>query len=97
MQSLEAIAVAAHQEYVDESLRHWVPSTMTEAGNLLNALHLLTSYDFIASFCILYSLMSPLTGITQKLQGRGLDIYEAHQHVSLSTERCRTRINCMTG
>lgn len=34
----------------------------------------------------MYSLLSPLAGITQKLQGRGLDVYEAHKHVRISID-----------
>ena len=48
-----------------------------EARELLNAV---TSYVF--SLIGLYRLLHPLAGITNRLQGRGVDIIEAYDDVS---------------
>ena len=68
-----------HENLVSADLADWPGSVRKDAGNLLTAL---TDFEFIASFAILHSLLSSLQGITQKLQGRGIDVYEAHRLVS---------------
>jgi len=78
---LEAIAFGAHQEKVHPDVKDWSKSTKTEAQALLSGV---TQFDFIASFAILYTLLSGMQGITQKLQTSGLDIYQVHQLVSCS-------------
>ena len=46
---------------------------------MLNAV---TSFEFIISLIRLYRLLHPLAGITNRLQGRGVDIIEAYDDVS---------------
>ena len=44
-------------------------------------LKVVTSFEFI-SLIALYRLLHPLAGITNRLQGRGVDIIEAYDDVS---------------
>lgn len=76
--SLEAIAFGTHSEFVEVDLREWIGATRTDASSLLTGI---TQFDFIVCFAITYTLLSGLAGITQKLQGRGLDIFRAYQMV----------------
>lgn len=67
-----------HKDRINKDYHEWAHNTKIEAGGILTAI---THSDFIAGFGILYTLLNPLEGITQKLQGRGLDVSQAHQMV----------------
>lgn len=75
------MAFGAHREMVSEEFISWENKTNTEANSLLVSL---AEYDFIVTFGILYTLLSGLEGITNKLQKKGLDVYEAHNMVNIS-------------
>lgn len=77
--SLEAIQGGLHQDLVDLELRDWPTSVRSDAKSVLGSI---TTFDFIIGFAVMHSLLGGLQGITQKLQGRGLDIYEAHKLVN---------------
>ena len=47
---------------------------------MLNAV---TSFEFIISLIRLYRLLHPLAGITNRLQGRGVDIIEDYDDVQV--------------
>lgn len=80
--SLEAIAYGMHQEITPSDLRVWGTDTRQKAMVCLKSI---TDFDFIAVFCTTYCLLSPLQGITQKLQSRSNDICKAYQLVSRFT------------
>ena len=78
--ALESIRYDAHRDRVPTELRDsWPHNVKTEAEKLL---HSITTFEFITNFCIVYSLLSPLEGITTKLQGRCNDICSAHTLVN---------------
>lgn len=79
MRSLELIVHGLHGDLVEAELREWAGKTKTEASSLLSAI---TDFDFLASFSAVYSLLGSLQGITQQLQGRGIDITQAYKMVS---------------
>jgi hypothetical protein len=67
-----------HQEVTHPDLMDWPRNTKVDAQAVLSAI---TDFEFIVTFAIGYTLLSALEGITQKLQKRGLDVYEAHKMV----------------
>lgn len=80
IEALESICYDAHSEKGLAELRNsWPSNVKTEAVNLLNSI---TDFQFIVNFCIVYSLLSPLEGITTKLQGRCNDVCRAFSLVS---------------
>lgn len=79
---LEAICYNFHQELLSSDFITWPASTKSEALNLLQSI---TAYDFLETFAILYTLLNPLSGITQKLQAKALDIHQAHVYVSATS------------
>ena len=50
-----------------------------EATNYLNAL---AKFEFIIGILSLYRLLHPIAGLTNKLQGRSIDVIEAYANVS---------------
>lgn len=63
-----------------EELRDsWPNAVRSDAMTLLNSI---TDFEFLAVFAIVYSLLTPLQGITSKLQGRSNDICNAFSMVS---------------
>lgn len=78
--ALELISSGLHGDLVEPELRDgWTQQARIAAASLLDDI---TTYEFIASFSISYSLLSHLEGISQKLQGSGLDVLEAYKLVS---------------
>ena len=77
--SLELIAYGAHVDKVSSEMRDWAKNAKIEASSLLYGI---TAFDFLATFSAVYSLLGSLQGITQMLQGRGLQITEAYKMVS---------------
>ena len=57
----------------------WDYKTKRKATSLLNRV---TFYEFIISLIGLYKFPDPLAGITNRLQGRGVDIIEAYGDAS---------------
>ena len=58
--------------------RLWDYKTKREATSLLNAV---TSFEFIISLIGLYRLLHPVASITNRLEGRGVDIIGAYGDV----------------
>lgn len=81
IQALEAMAFGLHQEHTHPDLLEWPKATKVEAQAILTSI---TSFDFIVSFAIAHTLLGALEGITNKLQKRGLDVYEAHKMVIIT-------------
>ena len=78
--AFEAITYNTHREHVPaDLLQSWQPSVQADSLKLLNSI---TDFDFIATFNIMMSLLSPLEGITRKLQGKSKDICSAYSLVS---------------
>ena len=81
----------AHSEHTDEdydpkfTASDWDNKTKHDASSLLAAI---TDFDFIITFQTVYQLLSPLDGISHKLQRRSLDILEAHRMVRLLKSKC---------
>lgn len=81
--ALEIIAYGIDEEMCGEDFQNadWDVKSKNAATALLGSL---TSFDFIASFLVLYQFLSHLAGITVKLQGRTVDIIEAYHNVSIA-------------
>ena len=56
----------------------WDSKAKKEATSFLNAV---TKFEFLIGLVSLYRLLHPLVGITQKLQGRSIDVVNAYKEV----------------
>ena len=68
---LELMAYGLHSEKVSVDMREWDTSTKIDACSLLSWI---TDFEFLASFSVVHSLLGSLQGITQQLQGQGIEI-----------------------
>ena len=69
---------AEMRSFEKEYTKRWDYKTTREATSLLSSV---TSLEFIFSLIRLYRLLHPLTGITNRLQGRSVVIIEAYDDV----------------
>ena len=69
---------AEMRSFEKEYTKRWDYKTTREATSLLSSV---TSLEFIFSLIRLYRLLHPLTGITNRLQGRIVVIIEAYDDV----------------
>lgn len=78
---LEIIAYGLHHDsgYQENLLSPWSPDTKKRASSLLGAL---TDFSFIMVFITVFHALSHLEGVTVKLQGRTVDIIQAHKMVT---------------
>ena len=60
--------------------KRWSTEDKQEASSYLYALF---NLNFIIGLILLYCLMHPFTGITQKLQGRSIDVVKAFNELEL--------------
>ena len=80
-ESLE-IVNGTHPEFHTFEINYtngWDVHRKREATNHLNAL---TKFEFIIGIISLYRLLHPIAGLTNKLQGRSIDVIEEYANVS---------------
>ena len=58
-------------EFEEIYTKGWDPKSKVEATQFLNSL---TKFEFAIGMIVLYRLLHPVSGITQKLQGRTIDV-----------------------
>ncbi|XP_019643005.1 PREDICTED: 52 kDa repressor of the inhibitor of the protein kinase-like [Branchiostoma belcheri] len=73
------IAYSRHLDKYGERFADWDTGNKSAAHQILKSI---TSFDFIVVFLIVYHYLSHLAGITVKLQGRAVDVVEAHEMVA---------------
>jgi len=79
VKALEVIAYSLHEDTISTDFTSgWDTSSKSNASSLLRAL---CSFEFIVSFLSIYKMLSHLSGITEKLQGRCTDILQAFTDV----------------
>ncbi|XP_072174513.1 52 kDa repressor of the inhibitor of the protein kinase-like [Diadema setosum] len=79
VKTLEVIAYSLHQDSIPtEFTSGWDTDSKAKASSLLRAL---CSFDFIVTFLVVYKMLSHLSGITVKLQGKSRDILQAFSDV----------------
>ena len=61
----------------------WDAKSKVEATQFLNSL---TKFEFVIEMIALHRLLHSVAGITQKLQGRTIDITDANQNVNTCIE-----------
>ena len=61
----------------------WDAKSKVEATQFLDSL---TKFGFVTGMMALYRLLHPVAGITQKLQGRTIDVIDAYQNVNTGIE-----------
>ena len=71
------------QTLYKEHATGWDVHVKREVTSFLNAL---TKFEFIVGIIVLYRLMHPAAGLTNKLQGRNIDIIEAYESATRSIE-----------
>ena len=55
--------------------------SQTDKRDLTSYIKALTDFEFIIGIISMYTLLPPLAGITQRLQGRAVDVAQAYQDV----------------
>ncbi|XP_035668943.1 52 kDa repressor of the inhibitor of the protein kinase-like [Branchiostoma floridae] len=79
VETLEMIAYSRHLDKYGDTYADWDTGNRSDAHQILKSI---TSYEFIVVFLVVYQYLSHLAGITVKLQGRAVDIVEAHEMVT---------------
>ena len=70
-------------EFEEIYIKGWDPKGKVEATQFLNSL---TKFEFVIGMIALYRLLHPVAGITQKLQGRTIDVIDAYQNINTCIE-----------
>ena len=70
-------------EFEEIYIREWDAKSKVEATQFLNSL---TKFEFVIGMIALYRLLQPVSGITQKPQGRTIDVIDACQNVNTCIE-----------
>ena len=70
-------------EFEEIYIKGWDAKSKVEATQFLNSL---TKFEFVIGMIALYRLLHPVAGITQKLQGRTIDVIDAYQNVNTCIE-----------
>ena len=78
---MEIIALKEHTEEYP-MFTDWNSCTRAEFRSLPPLPEGATSFNFIAVFLIIYQYLSHIHVPTQKLQGRAIDIIQAHQEIN---------------
>ena len=79
VKALEVIAYSLHQDTIASDFTSgWDTDSKAKASSLT---HALCSFDFAVTFLVVYKMLSYLSGITLKLQGRSTDILQAFSDV----------------
>ena len=86
VETLEMIAYDLHKDKYDlpDFDDKWSPSNRSEAQSLLTGI---TNFRFIVIFMIMYQGLAELAPLTEQLQKRTLDIYDAYRKVGIFYSR----------
>ena len=70
-------------EFEEIYIKGWDAKSKVEATQFLNSL---TKFEFVIGMIALYRLLHPVAAITQKPQGRTIDVIDAYQNVNTCIE-----------
>lgn len=79
VEALEVIGYHMHLSDFGALYGDWDCGNRSEAQQILASI---TTFDFIVVFLVMYQYLSHMAGITVKLQGKAVDIIEAHSMIA---------------
>ena len=79
VEALEVIGYHMHPSDFGALYGDWDCANRSEAQQILTSI---TTFDFIVVFLVIYQYLSHMAGITVKLQGKAVDIIEAHSMIA---------------